>query len=210
MDARRHGRRVTPRDDRIDQAVAAAPRDVGVAVAEPAQVGRVVLRGQIDAGVRAGERARLGRLGFEHHSDLRREERVGPEDLARAGGVLNGDEIRVRACRPRRGQLEHARPQGGEDPSGRWHRSLERVEGVETRDHVRVGAGVVRRDLRVTRAQPEQEAALVLVLQAGDGGTEVLGGCGPDADDAAGHRHPLCGGEQTLEVARQAAVEAAR
>ena len=92
---------VAPGDDRVDEPVAALLREVVVAVAEPAQVVRVV--GQARRRPRcAGARSRAPTTGsrVEHDRELHRDHRVGAEDLPRAGHVLRRHEIRD--ARPRR------------------------------------------------------------------------------------------------------------
>ncbi len=170
LDARRHCRRVTPRDDRIDQAVAATPLDVGVAVAQSAQVARVVLRGQVDAGVRPGE----GAPPWPARPRGRR------RPLGRGAGRVRGSPGEPWRCARRArstgarlpvvpGQLEHARPEGGEDPAraGR-HRGLEHVECVGEREPCacRDGCSPPRSSGWLV-PKPEQEAALGAGLEVG-------------------------------------------
>ena len=62
----------------------------------------------------AGDLQRLVAVGLEHHHLLGRQDRVGAEDLASLGGVLDGHEVRVGARGLLGGQAQHLRPERGE------------------------------------------------------------------------------------------------
>ena len=110
----------------------------------------------------------------------------------------------------RRGELEHARAEGGQDPVVRRHRGVEGIERVEVCGHVRVGTAVVRRERRVACADAQEEAPGEPGLEVADGGPDVVRRRCPDADDAAGHGDACRRGQQPLEPGGEAGVVAAR
>ena len=130
--------------------------------------------------------------------------------LAGPGRVLDGHEVRMGPGGPGGRQLEHAGPEGRQHAPLRRDRRGQRVEGVEIRHHLGIGPRVVGDGDTVAGADPEEEAPGKALLQRGDGRPDVLGRPGPDADDAAGHRHVVGRGQQLLEVRREPGVEAAR
>src|SRR5947207_9467627 len=97
---------ITPRDDRVDERVAAAAGEIPVLPAETAQVIRVVVEIEIALHVATGRGTRHLRIAREHGGLLDREERVGTDLPPRHGRVFDGDEIRMRAKAPLRAELQ--------------------------------------------------------------------------------------------------------
>ena len=200
---------VAPGDHGVDQPVAPAPADVVVAVAEGAQVLRVVGQAEVGAGVAPGQLPRPDGVRLEDDGHLGGQERAGAEDGAGPSGVLDRDEVGMGAGGAGRRQLEHPGPEGGQHAALGGHRRGQGVEGIEVGDHLRVRARVVGHRRAVAGADAEEEAPAEGFLQGGDGRPDVLGRPRPDADDAAGYRDVTRRREQALEVRRQAGVEAA-
>ena len=99
--------------------VAAARGEVVVGPAEPSQVVGVVLEREVAGGEGAGRLPRPGRIGVEHGRLLDDEERLRPDAGPGRRRVLDGDEVRVRAGHPRRGELQHPGPQRREQDGRR-------------------------------------------------------------------------------------------
>src|SRR4029453_6742594 len=72
---------VAPRDDGVDQAIAAAVTDVLVREAEGGEVVHVVRKSEVHGHVRAGYGARGRRIGLENGRLLGREQRTRADDL---------------------------------------------------------------------------------------------------------------------------------
>ena len=87
---------IAVRDEGVDQTIRATVSNVVLGEAHPHQVALVVLDLEIPANCAAGTLARLAGIGLDDDLVLGDQQRVGPEDLAGASGVLDGDEIRVR------------------------------------------------------------------------------------------------------------------
>ena len=77
---------VTPRDQRVDQAVAAGSGDVGVVEPVTAPVVYVVGQPEVGRHVLSGDVAGLRGIGFEDHTLFGRQQRAGTQDLAGGGG----------------------------------------------------------------------------------------------------------------------------
>ena len=105
---------VAPDDDRVTQPLAAAVVEVGLLEPEPEHVVPVVRRRHVEGDVLAGELARpLGVVG-EDHRLLGREQLSRAEPFPGLCGVLDRDEVRVRAVGAVAGEVEHLRPERGE------------------------------------------------------------------------------------------------
>ena len=163
--------------------------DVGLGEAVAQQVARVVAQPEVGGGVGARVLARALGVGLDHHGQLGRDERVGPDPLAREARVLGRREVGVGAERALGGEVEHLRPERGGDHLLARHAAG--VEAVEEPAHGGQRAGVVARRLRVPDADAEQEAPRVRAAQLqvlpGDVGRVVL----PDVEDARGDRDLL-------------------
>ena len=142
-DAGRDRVEVAPRDDRVDEPVAPLLGEVVVAVAELAQVVRVVRQADVDRGVPAGGRARRRRDRCRARPRARpRSSRRGrasraPRPRARAARSRDARRRRDRAASPSirgRERGEHARVDRERDRG--------RVEAVEVLDHLRERLGV--------------------------------------------------------------------
>lgn len=84
---------VAPGEDRVDEPVAAAVRDIGLLEAEAEEVVGVVGEFEIAGQIGAGDLAGAGRVLLQDDLELRGEQRALAEDLAGLRGVLGGDEV---------------------------------------------------------------------------------------------------------------------
>ena len=86
------------------------------------------------------------------------------EDVARLARVLRRDQVRVRPGGAGRGQLQHPRPERGQDAP--VFRHALGVEDVKVVDQRLVGRAVLRVGLRLPDADAQQETSRVLGLDA--------------------------------------------
>ncbi len=129
-----------------------------------------------------------------------REDGIGPEHVAREGGVVRCDQEGVGAARARRCERQHLGTECREDA---WPGPRIAVERVEECRHLCERAGPRLPELRLDRAgvtdtQPEEEAIRKRVDEraalAGDVGRLVT----PDVDDADGDDASRCCSEQVV------------
>ena len=115
LHARRDRVEVAPRDDRVDQAVAARVGEVVVAVAEPAQVVRVVRQRRRRSRC-AGARSRARSTGSVSSTTASSTAIIasGPSVSRATRDVLGRDEVRVRARGAVARELQHARAERGQ------------------------------------------------------------------------------------------------
>lgn len=170
------GVQVTPEDEIVDDAVAAAG-DLLLGVAQPAELGDVVLGVQVRMQMLAGDRAGLVGVGLEQHRVLGGQERVRPEGLARLGGVRHVDVVGLRTGGAFAGQLEHLGAVGSHDAArrspGQGVGRLGRVHLVEVRGHGCQGLDLHPLPRPVTESQTEHVAVGVGV------GEQEAGAVGP-------------------------------
>src|SRR5262245_66576490 len=107
-DAACKGFRIAPGDERVDQLIAPAIREIGFPEAEAPQALLVVREPQVEGAGLTRHAPRLRRRALEENFLLDAEPRLGSESLARPCGVLGRDQVRVRARRARRGQAVEA------------------------------------------------------------------------------------------------------
>src|SRR5262245_50026118 len=171
-DAAREGFRVAPGDERVDQPIAPAVREIGFPEAEAAHALLVVRERQVEGAGLTGHAPRFRRLALEEDFLLDAEPRLGPEGLARPRGVLGRYQVRVRAERTPGGKAEELRAKSGEHGGGRglWLRGAvdDPLHPVEVRLERRNGTPIltaehVLDERRVGDAEPEDEAPLRLL-----------------------------------------------
>jgi hypothetical protein len=126
------------------------------------------------------------KLGFHDDGQLRRDQRVPPDLVAREAGVLGGDEVGTGAQRALGREREHLRAQRRGDALVARHRLRGGVEPVEEVAHPCQRARVLGGGLGVADADSQQEASWEVTRQlrmfAGDVGRLVL----PDVEDPRG------------------------
>ena len=158
---------------------------VALGEAEPQQVARVVGQPQVGG----GEGARLRAAAAPGRGPRRRRARgrasaLGPDPLAREARVLDGREVRVRAERPLRGELEHLRPERGDDTLVARHRRLGGVEPVEELAHLRERLLVLARSPPGDRCPtPSRKRSPNSLAQLGVPGRDVRRLVAPDVED---------------------------
>ncbi|SCD42865.1 hypothetical protein GA0115246_101652 [Streptomyces sp. SolWspMP-sol7th] len=195
-DAAPYGLRRAPDDRRVHEPVAAARAEVLLGEAEAQPVVRVV--GQLEVHREDLPPDRAGPLGVLAQYDLHlgREQRPGAEGLAGLGGVLRRHEVRVRAGRAGPRELQHLRAECREDAPRGGHGARGRVERVEVGDHRRVRLAVVLHGGGVARAEAEEVAARVRLVEVRRLGGDVLGRVLPDVEDAVGDGDPRGRGDE--------------
>src|SRR5688572_6241767 len=115
LDARADRICVAPGDDRVHQRVAALARQIGVAPADAPQVVRIVVERQVALHMLARRRTGGARVFREDRGLFDGKERSRTELLARERGVLDGDEIWMRAERALRRESKHPRAKRRKD-----------------------------------------------------------------------------------------------
>ncbi len=208
------GVHVAPGDERVDEAVAAARREVVIAPAHPAQVVGVVRQRQVVLREGPPDATALVPVAREHRGLLDGQERLGPQVPARERRMLDRDEVRVGAIGTLGRQLEHARPEGREHDRDGWLRLRRAVRcgshGVEIGAH-RLDRRAIRAPAAGDRgcvADPEAEDEAARVGLAKRPGTVGHGHriAGVDVGDARGHDHPRRRGQEDPGVAEELLV----
>src|SRR5690348_18128497 len=91
---------VAPQAHRVDEPVAAAVGQVGLAEALAQPVVAVVLQHHVARQLLAAEGAGLGGVGLDRHLLLDRQDLAGAEDLLGDRGVLRSEETRLNSSHP--------------------------------------------------------------------------------------------------------------
>src|SRR5262245_66193652 len=112
-DAACKGFRIAPGDERVDQLIAPAIREIGFPEAETPQALLVVREPQVEGAGLTGHAPRLRRRALKEDFLLDAEPRPGSERLARPCGVLRRYQVRVRASRAPRGKAKEPRGESG-------------------------------------------------------------------------------------------------
>jgi hypothetical protein len=92
-----NGSYITPGNDGINQAIAAAVDYVGVMKSEPAQIIHVIGQREIPGSVRSRDLSRFGCIGFKYDGLLYCQNPIAAQNLTGARGVFGRDEIRMSA-----------------------------------------------------------------------------------------------------------------
>src|SRR3954447_20723961 len=193
-------------DDGVDEAVAAAVRDVLLREAEAQEIAGVVGESQVGGRVLARDLAGAGGVRLEDHGDLGGDQHPRSDAIAREAGVLRGGEVGVGAERALRGEVEHLRPERGGEPLIARHGLLSGVEAVEEVAHGLQRPRVVRGRLGMPDADAEDEAARELALELRTAGRHVGRRVLPDVEDARGDRERLGGLEEGPDLRERGAA----
>ena len=102
----------------VDEAVAAAIGEIGLAVAQPLPDGHVVRKLQVEGEILACAGTRLLDGASEHDAQLGGDDRERAEGVAHDGRVLDRHHVRVHAQRALARELHHLRAERGDDPRG--------------------------------------------------------------------------------------------
>ncbi len=202
---------VAPRDQRVDELVAAAAGEIVFAEAQPPEVVGVVGQRQVPREGLAAEPAGLAGVLLEKDELLGRKQLSGPQDRAGPKRVLHRHEIRMCTVGNRRRELQHRRSESAEQTRERHRRSragvLGHVHRLEIRTHGRDGPPVrvtTRGDLRrVANAHPEHEAARIRLCDGVGARDHRHRIAHPDVRDPAGDHDPLRGRQQEGPVAER-------
>ena len=185
-------RLVTPHDERVDEPVAAAIREVVIGEALALPVVRVVRQGEVAAEVEPGRGPGLLRIRLQDDALLAGNETVGTDPRPSLGRELGGDQVRVGAGRTGPGELQHLRAERSQHPGVLRQRDLRRVQAVEVLGHLgqrlRVGAGLVDGIDQGPMADPEptEEPRSVLGGQSSVLRGRLVRRVHPDVEDAGG------------------------
>ncbi len=149
---------VAEREQRVEQAVAAATRQVLLGEAQPQPVVGVVGQREVVGQGGAGGGAGPVQVGVQDDAQFGRQQPVRARGRRGPGATCSTVyEVRVRAARPFGGEPQHLRPEGGQYPLLGRHRHGRGVQFAEVLDHLRVRPGVPRGHRRVADAEPEDE-----------------------------------------------------
>ena len=107
---------ITPRDERVDQAVATLAGNIGIAEPHLPEVIHVVRQLEVAGEMLPARGSRSGGIGLDDHRLLRGQDWSPAEDRARALRVLGSDEIGMGTVGVITRQLQHSRAQS-RDPA---------------------------------------------------------------------------------------------
>src|SRR5262245_4104872 len=162
---------IAPGDERVDQPIAPAVREVVFPETEAPHALLVVREPEVEGAGLARQPSRLRWLALEEDLLLDAEPRLGPEGLARPRGVLGRYQVGVRADRAPGGKAEKSRAESGKHGWGRglWLRGVvdDPLHPVEVPLQSRNGTPILAAEhpldeRRVRDAEPEDEATLRL------------------------------------------------